>query len=425
MFPALLVRATRPSRQEFTLVKRQRRDDRCVGQDHGHAQDGERTSSRRALSNAEPLLRRAWHPIARCAEVASEPTKAWLLGDPYVLMRIDGKVVVLEDRCPHRLAPLSAGRVVDGALECAYHGWRFDASGSCTTVPSLGQGSRIPTKARCGRPFAVTERFGLVFVAPDEPIAPLPDISAFDEPERVRVDLDPVGGRFGAGFLIDNQLDMAHFAFVHRGTFGTGEARVTPHYTVERRDWGFTVDTDIAIAAANDPDVASGRRPLHQHRHMRYSYLAPFHVALRLDYPVMGGSNVIVFFAQPETADRSRMYVTLLFEQPGGLTASELEDRVAFERRVVGEDIALQSRFDVLELPLDTSVECHVRADRASVEYRRILASLLDEAARARPVARLDGSDRTSDRSPATVASPGEDSTSHPRHDRARAATAR
>lgn len=311
--------------------------------------------------------------------------KAWLLGRPYVLYRSDGSLVVLEDECPHRLAPLSAGRVVDGVIECAYHGWRFDGTGACTLVPSLGIDGRVPPRARCGVPFATAERYGLVFVAPERPVVSLAEIAAYDEPERVRVDLEPFVGRFGAGFLIDNQLDMAHFAFLHRGTFGTEQAAVAPPYEVVREEWGFTVDADLAITAANDPAALRGERPLVQHRHMHYRYRAPFHLELRLDYPVMGGSNVITFWVQPETFDRARMYVTLLFAQPGGFGPDELAERVAFEYRVIGEDLALQERFDHMALPLDVTRECHVRADRASIEYRRILRALLEDAARSLP----------------------------------------
>ena len=110
---------------------------------------------------------------------------------------------------------------------------------------------------------------------------------------------------------------------------------------------------------------------------MRYRYLAPFFVELELTCHVMGGSNVIVFFVQPETAERSTMYLTLLLEQPGGFTPDELADRVAFEYRVVGEDLALQERFDDLAMPLDVTTECHVRADRASLELRRVLAQIV------------------------------------------------
>ncbi len=331
----------------------------------------------RALSNVDPALRRSWLPVSRAATVGTNPTKAWLLGEPFVVVRIDGEVVVLEDRCPHRSAPLSSGAVVGSALECAYHGWRFDGAGRCVEIPSLGATGPFPPRARCGAPYAVVERYGLVFVALEEPLVELPDIGAFGEESRVRVDLDPFSGRYGAAQLIDNQLDVAHFAYLHRDTFGSPDGRAAPSSEIVRQPWGFEARTTVPISARNDPAVASGDHPVEQDRTMTYRYLAPFFVELELAYPVMGGSNVIVFFVQPETAERSTMYVTLLLEQPGGFTPDELADRVAFEYRVVGEDLALQERFDDLAMPLDVTTECHVRADRASLELRRVLAQIV------------------------------------------------
>jgi vanillate O-demethylase monooxygenase subunit len=315
--------------------------------------------------------------VARSDAVGNTPSRTWLLGQPLVVARVAGEVVVLEDRCPHRFAPLSAGRVVDGVFECAYHGWRYDSAGRCVEIPSLPEGAPVPRKAQCGRPNAVVERYGLVFVALDEPLVELPEISAFSDENRVRVDLTPFTGRYGAAQLIDNQLDVSHFAFLHRLTFGSAYSRRPQTAPVVREPWGFSFSMSTPIRAANDPGVAAGLRPVEQERMMRYRYRAPFFVELELEYTVMGGSNVILFFVQPETSERATMYVTMLFEQPGGFTEEELADRVAFEYRVVGEDLALQERFDELALPLDPTTECHVRADRPALEYRRLLADLV------------------------------------------------
>ena len=69
-----------------------------------------------------------------------------LLDRPWLILRgADGVAVLLEDRCPHRFAPLSKGTVHGDAVECLYHGLRFDASGACVEIP--GQ-ANIPTQAR-------------------------------------------------------------------------------------------------------------------------------------------------------------------------------------------------------------------------------------------------------------------------------------
>ena len=354
------------------------------------------SASRDLLDNAHPALRRCWHPVARSVEVTEAPRRVWLVGEPWVAVRLAGEAVVLADRCPHRLAPLSEGRVVDDLLQCAYHGWRFGRDGGCAAVPSLGAepGRALPPRAHARAPFGVVERYGLVFVAIDEPLVPLPELDVFDEdrmadPESRYVEMGPYEGPYGAGQLIDNQIDASHFAILHRETFGNDAAAELPPFEVVRSEHGFAVDFDVPISARNDPAAAAGIRPVEQYRRMHYRYLVPFHLVLHLEYPVMGGDNTIVFWVQPETAERCRMYITLRLSQPGGFTDRQLADRIEFETRVVQEDLDLQATFDHQSLPLDPRIECHVKVDRAALEYRRLLRALVDQAAGVTEVAAL------------------------------------
>jgi phenylpropionate dioxygenase-like ring-hydroxylating dioxygenase large terminal subunit len=326
------------------------------------------------VRNDSPELRNCWHPIARSSEVSDDPRKFWLLGTPLVAFRVAGKPVVLNDTCPHRRAPLSSGSLVDGTIECPYHGWRFDLDGACVAIPSMPSGP-FPPAARTSA-HRIAERNGLVFVALDDPIAELPVVDLSESDTRRVVELEPYVGRFAAAQLIDNQIDFSHFSFVHRTTFGVRDEPVIPRYEIERDDWGFRIETQVRIVAANDPEALAGRRPLRQLRRMCYRYIAPFFVEIELTYPESGGSMVVTFFAQPERADQARMYVALAFSHPDGFTGEQLEERVGFERRVIAEDLVLQASFDALDLPLAIDAECHVRADRASLEYRRILAAL-------------------------------------------------
>ena len=67
-----------------------------------------------------------------------------LCGEPVLLARgKDGHAFALRDICPHRAAPLSAGRFKDGTVECPYHGWRFRPDGQCAHIPSVLQESSI------------------------------------------------------------------------------------------------------------------------------------------------------------------------------------------------------------------------------------------------------------------------------------------
>ena len=77
---------------------------------------------------AETLLRNCWYAAARADEVTPDaPFARTMLGEPIVLFRrMDGAIAALEDRCPHRKAPLSLGRRWDGKIQCNYHGARFN-----------------------------------------------------------------------------------------------------------------------------------------------------------------------------------------------------------------------------------------------------------------------------------------------------------
>jgi phenylpropionate dioxygenase-like ring-hydroxylating dioxygenase large terminal subunit len=91
------------------------------------------------------FVRNAWYVAGWASEFGPDLKRATILGDDVVFYRTgDGKVAALEDRCPHRLLPLSMGRVVDGnAVQCGYHGLTFDSSGKCVRAPRTGQCARL------------------------------------------------------------------------------------------------------------------------------------------------------------------------------------------------------------------------------------------------------------------------------------------
>ena len=154
--------------------------------------------------------------MARPAEVTDQPTRVMLLGEPWVLYRAGGRVRAFVDRCPHRRAPLSLGSCDEGLLRCAYHGWRYDDEGRCVEIPAAGDGA-IPRTAVLTPAADVVERHGMVFLAPEPPITPLPEIPESEDPDFVAGELPGITTRASAGLLADNFLDMAHFPFVHRG----------------------------------------------------------------------------------------------------------------------------------------------------------------------------------------------------------------
>jgi phenylpropionate dioxygenase-like ring-hydroxylating dioxygenase large terminal subunit len=331
------------------------------------------------LSNTHPALRRAWHPVARVEEIGDGPHAVELLGEHWVLVRLDGEVRAFVDRCPHRRAPLSAGTVLgDGTLQCPYHGWRFGGDGGCRLIPALGADAALPPRAALSTPDGLRLHAGLVWLAPDDPITPAPEVADWDEPGLRLGALPTAIASVSAGLMIDNFCDVAHFPFLHAGTFGTDESTGLDEVHVVRDGWRFVVHHEHAFTNREDPAVARGERPLVQTRRLTYRYQPPFTVTLRIDYVEAGGTNVIVFAVQPERDDRCRLYTTLLRND---VDADGMAAAVAFEGEVLAEDLALQERLPNT-MPLAATAEVHTRADRMTLELRRVLAELVAAAER-------------------------------------------
>jgi len=132
-------------------------------------------------------LRRFWYVACQSEELARKPLARTVVGVPLVLFRdASGKAAALLDRCPHRNVPLSLGRIVAGGrLECAYHGWQFEAGGRCALVPGLLV-SREHERERRAPSAAVREQGGLVWVYPELDAVPdAPALRAAHDRTRV------------------------------------------------------------------------------------------------------------------------------------------------------------------------------------------------------------------------------------------------
>ena len=113
------------------------------------------------------FLRNFWYVGASVDEVHDNPLGRTILNEPVVFFRAgDGQVGAMQDRCAHRRLPLSMGKVVDGVLQCHYHGLRFDRTGKCVHVP--GQ-DHIPSQAKV-RAYPVVERYKWIWIWMGDPV---------------------------------------------------------------------------------------------------------------------------------------------------------------------------------------------------------------------------------------------------------------
>jgi phenylpropionate dioxygenase-like ring-hydroxylating dioxygenase large terminal subunit len=328
------------------------------------------------FTNAHSALAEFWHPVALAGDLGREPAAARLAGQGWALARIGGEVVAFADACPHRRARLSAGSVSDGTLQCMYHGWRFGRDGRCVDIPALGDAAQIPARAALHPPAEVTERDGLVWLAPRPPRAPLPDLVPgvpLEGEDIATVRLPVLTVEANAAMLIDNFLDEAHLPFVHAATIGGAGPEPIPRADVVRDGLSFTAVREHTFTNLTDPAVLDGSRPAVQRRRMTYRYQAPLTATLLLEYLDAEGWQFLTFVVTPEDERTCQVYQTVT--GPGLADPERADSAAKYEMSIFEEDLDLQRRaLSGLEFPLDPAAELHTRADRIAVEFRRVLA---------------------------------------------------
>ena len=262
------------------------------------------------FDNEHPALRRCWHPVARVAELGGDgPLAVELLGERWCVVRLGGRLTALRDACPHRMAPLSAGSIVDDTLQCAYHGYRFAVDGACVEIPAIGPDVPIPGRARCGVAAAVAEHLGLIWIAPEDPIAELPNVPEHSDDSFVKCPLPVSTWNAGAAQMTDNFLDLGHLAFLHLATFGDAGDRHIGDYEVERDGLCFSVRyRHLAKALADSFEAGDEFRTVE--RESWFVYTPPHHVYLRLTYPDEKAVLTISFCHQPVDAVTTRLFCT-------------------------------------------------------------------------------------------------------------------
>lgn len=172
----------------------------------------------------------AWYPVHYLEDLdKTKPTRFTLLGRDLVLWwdRTTATWCAFDDRCPHRLVPLSQGRITeDGLLECPYHGWAFKGDGACDRIPQEHPDERAHTSKRaCATSLPTAERQGLLFVyagQPDQaPHVKIPIIEPLEDSPEGWICLNTVRDLpYDALTLLENVLDASHVPFTHHRSVG-------------------------------------------------------------------------------------------------------------------------------------------------------------------------------------------------------------
>jgi phenylpropionate dioxygenase-like ring-hydroxylating dioxygenase large terminal subunit len=171
-----------------------------------------------------------WYPVYYLKDLdKTKPNKFTLLEQDLVIWwdRQTTTWQAFADRCPHRLVPLSEGRITeDGLLECPYHGWAFKGSGECDRIPQQPEGKAAhASKRACATALPTVEQQGLLFVYPGQPEnaarVAVPILDPLTEADDSWVCMDTFRDLpYDALTLLENVLDASHVPFTHHGTVG-------------------------------------------------------------------------------------------------------------------------------------------------------------------------------------------------------------
>lgn len=197
------------------------------------------------------FMRHFWLPAALSGEVLADgdPVRLMILGEKLIAFRdSDGRVGILDHRCPHRCASLFMGRNEESGIRCVYHGWKFDVDGNCVDMPNVPE--RMDFKDRVhAKAYRTAERNGLIWV--------YMGADQDNPPELPHIEANLIAGskiwclQRQCNWLqaLEGDIDTSHVGFLHVGALQPEDLpedsplrpavhNRSPEYKVHTSDWG-------------------------------------------------------------------------------------------------------------------------------------------------------------------------------------------
>jgi phenylpropionate dioxygenase-like ring-hydroxylating dioxygenase large terminal subunit len=318
-------------------------------------------------------LRHCWQPVARLEDLEEGPQRAVLLDEPLaVFLTESGEAAVVADRCAHRGALLSMGKVCGDSIQCPYHGWEWAGDGSCTRIPSLADQRQIPPLARIPS-YPARVHWGLVWTTLEEPLTDVPDVPWFDPDKWTWGHGPPFELPVAFGLMIENFRDVSHFAFVHRDTLGSQPEVIEPLMPERNR-------LEVTLLRKMEWEDGSSA-PWGPLRESAYHTIAPNFTSARMFTD--DGERCLLHAARAISATESAHYWI-----EGGLEnfdQEHLERLIAYDAGIYAEDVVVISKIEPPELPLDPDAEVNTLADRFTLAYREAFAEFVRLALAERP----------------------------------------
>ncbi len=196
------------------------------------------------------MIPNMWYAILDSKEVKP--------GRPYAFKRLNedlvfwrdkqGDIVVMRDRCPHRSSKLSPGKLVDGNIQCHFHGFQYDRHGACQLIPANGRNGPKPKIFQC-LTYPAQEAHGFIWVWYGEPQTDYPPLPFFEDLQGFTYSTFQKQWNVHYTRAIEGMLDVSHLPFVHANTIGRGGKTLVngPYTTLE--------ENKLRVWVTNQPDA--------------------------------------------------------------------------------------------------------------------------------------------------------------------------
>lgn len=237
-------------------------------------------------------------------------------------------------------------------------------------IPQLADPARVPGKARVPA-YRCRARYGLLWVALQEPRWPLPEIPELESPDTWQlVPCGPYRWRSDASRQLENFTDFGHFPWVHPGLLGDPERPVVPHHSVATD--GHILRYEIVRPEAPNSDefpVFANEQSTVPERHSRYQVHLPYTLVLRLGW---GGERGMVYFfaSQPVSEEACSGYLVIGRNYDREQPIEVLQD---FEDTIFEQDRHVVESQRPEKVPFDLADEMHLKFDAVAVAYRRAM----------------------------------------------------
>jgi vanillate O-demethylase monooxygenase subunit len=328
--------------------------------------------------------RNVWYAAALADEVVRDNILSrTIIGHPVAFYRReDGAPIAMADRCPHRFAPLSRGRLVGDIVQCGYHGLEFDSDGRCARNP---YGPCLDTIRV--RVFPAVERYGLVWIWLGErdgaDPSRIPDLSLlFSDGRRTRFQYHAADYR--TDILVDNLLDLTHVTYLHpayASASASGE-REPGNTTVSECDGGTAVEK-VERQRLSPPERAGDDDPPHVVTITKWypGNVMPFEVEFVASGRELGSGRPKRFthICTPATESSTHYFFSDTRDPTDDEAGDEASDREQ-RRVVIEEDSPMLAAIDerMHGRPLMEMRPVMLPTDKAALRVRRVLDRLVE-----------------------------------------------